>query len=130
MMTAVESMLTAHLNILRSANIDVAVLSRGRTVEEQAALYAVGRTSPGTVVTDEKPGESYINYGAAYEIAPVRVNNLVDMDVSSPAAKRRLAVIGKMGEAVGMTWGGMDRPFYFYWPDAGTIASLKKGAKK
>ena len=123
-------MLAAHLNMLRSANIAVAVLSRGRSVEEQAALYAIGRTSPGSIVTDEKPGESYINYGAAYEIAPIRFNSHVDMDMTSPAAKRRLAVIGKMGEAVGMTWGGMDRPFYFYWPEAGTIASLKKGAKK
>lgn len=129
-MTAVETMLTAHLNMLRSANIFVAVLSRGRSVEEQAALYAIGRTSPGAIVTDEKPGESYINYGAAYEIVPVRFNSHVDMDMTSPAAKRRLAVIGKMGEAVGMTWGGMDRPFYFYWPEAGTIASLKKGGKK
>lgn len=129
-MTAVETMLTAHLNMLRSANIFVAVLSRGRSVEEQAALYAIGRTSPGAIVTDEKPGESYINYGAAYEIAPVRANDLVDMDTSSPSAKRRLAVIGKMGEAIGMTWGGMDRPFYFYWPEAGTISALKKGGKK
>tara|TARA_R110000868_G_scaffold366664_2_gene629568 strand:+ start:48 stop:512 length:465 start_codon:yes stop_codon:yes gene_type:complete len=36
-----------------------------RTFENQAALYAQGRTLPGAIVTDAKPGESAHNYGCA-----------------------------------------------------------------
>lgn len=40
-----------------------------RTMEEQAALYAKGRTSAGPRVTNASPGESYHNYGLALDFA-------------------------------------------------------------
>lgn len=39
-----------------------------RTNEEQAELYAQGRTKPGRKVTNAKPGQSYHNYGLAFDI--------------------------------------------------------------
>lgn len=36
-----------------------------RTFEEQARLYAQGRTAPGRIVTNARPGESAHNYGCA-----------------------------------------------------------------
>jgi peptidoglycan LD-endopeptidase CwlK len=39
-----------------------------RTLQEQALLYAQGRTRPGKVVTWAKAGESWHNYGLAVDI--------------------------------------------------------------
>lgn len=40
-----------------------------RTIAEQDALYAQGRTKPGPIVTKAKGGQSYHNYGLAIDIA-------------------------------------------------------------
>lgn len=40
-----------------------------RTIEEQNALYAQGRTAPGKIVTNAKGGKSYHNYGLAIDFA-------------------------------------------------------------
>lgn len=40
-----------------------------RTFEEQAALYAQGRTKPGPIVTNAQPGSSYHQYGLAIDFA-------------------------------------------------------------
>ena len=39
-----------------------------RTFAEQNSLYAIGRTKPGTKVTNAKGGQSYHNYGLAIDI--------------------------------------------------------------
>lgn len=39
-----------------------------RTFAEQDALYAQGRTKPGSIVTKAKGGQSYHNYGLAVDI--------------------------------------------------------------
>lgn len=40
-----------------------------RTFAEQQALYDQGRTKPGQIVTNAKPGQSLHNYGMAIDIA-------------------------------------------------------------
>lgn len=42
-----------------------------RTLAEQEALYAQGRTKPGKIVTNAKPGWSYHNYGLAVDIVMI-----------------------------------------------------------
>lgn len=39
-----------------------------RTIAEQNELYAKGRTKPGGIVTNAKGGQSYHNYGLAFDI--------------------------------------------------------------
>ena len=39
-----------------------------RTFKEQDELYAIGRTKPGKKVTNAKRGQSYHNYGLAFDI--------------------------------------------------------------
>ena len=46
-----------------------------RTFKEQNAIYAQGRTTPGSIVTYAKGGQSYHNYGMAIDIVLV-----ADMD--------------------------------------------------
>src|ERR1043166_2374893 len=44
-------------------------LSGYRDPEEQAALYRVGRTLPGSIITNSVPLQSYHNYGLAVDYA-------------------------------------------------------------
>lgn len=46
-----------------------------RTNAEQEALYALGRTKPGKVVTNAKGGQSYHNYGLACDIVLLKDTN-------------------------------------------------------
>lgn len=39
-----------------------------RTAKEQQELYDQGRTIPGNIVTNSKPGQSFHNYGLAFDI--------------------------------------------------------------
>lgn len=51
------------------ADIKIRVVQGLRTIEEQDALYAQGRTKPGKKVTNAKGGSSFHNYGLAIDFA-------------------------------------------------------------
>jgi peptidoglycan L-alanyl-D-glutamate endopeptidase CwlK len=53
-----------------SLAIHLRVTQALRTWPEQAALYAQGRTVPGPIVTNAKPGTSMHNYGLAVDCCP------------------------------------------------------------
>lgn len=48
---------------MHAADIDHVETCFGRTLAEQAAAYAKGRTAPGKIVTNAKPGQSAHNVG-------------------------------------------------------------------
>jgi peptidoglycan L-alanyl-D-glutamate endopeptidase CwlK len=48
----------------------ITVIFGVRTVAEQDALYAQGRTKPGKIVTNAKGGQSAHNFGLAVDIGP------------------------------------------------------------
>lgn len=50
-------------------NSKVRVVQGLRTIDEQNALFAQGRTKPGQIVTNAKGGKSYHNYGLAIDFA-------------------------------------------------------------
>ena len=75
-----------------------------RTFDEQNALYAKGRTAPGTVVTRAKGGESYHNYGLAFDVYYTN-NGSVDLKT---AIKPDVA---KIGQELGLEWGGSWKSF-------------------
>lgn len=52
-------------------NVTIRIVQGLRTFAEQDALYAIGRTKPGTIVTRSPAGSSYHNYGLAVDIAPL-----------------------------------------------------------
>lgn len=56
---------------LAAQGIRLRVVSTYRTREEQARLYAQGRTVRGDIVTYARPGESPHNYGLAIDVLPV-----------------------------------------------------------
>ena len=104
----------AFLEAVAEADLGVILTQTRRLPEEQAALYAQGRTKPGKVVTNAKPGESAHNHGLAFDIAFLAVDGTVTWD--GPWSK-----VGAIGESVGLAWGGRwksfpDRP-HFEMPD-------------
>jgi peptidoglycan L-alanyl-D-glutamate endopeptidase CwlK len=53
---------------LAAEGIIIRVVQGLRTYQEQAALYAKGRTAPGPKVTNAPAGSSYHNYGLAVDV--------------------------------------------------------------
>jgi peptidoglycan L-alanyl-D-glutamate endopeptidase CwlK len=88
------------------------VIQSRRTIEEQAALYAQGRTAPGSIVTRAQPGFSWHNYGLAFDAAPFSDDGQPDW-----RNDLKFALMGQAGIAAGLEWGGAwqhfpDRPHF------------------
>jgi peptidoglycan LD-endopeptidase CwlK len=92
--------------ILAAEGIQIRVVQSLRSWTEQAALYAQGRTEPGQVVTNAKPGTSWHNYGLAVDVAPFD-GGIPDWNADHPVWKRIVAV----GESVGLVSGSEWRTF-------------------
>ena len=116
--------------------IPLAVTFTLRSLACQAALYAQGRTAPGSVVTNAPAGFSYHNYGLALDVVPralLALPNWGDTPAYQAATNVlwvRLAVIGK---GLGFRWGGdfarlRDRP-HFEWSGKLTLAQLRAGLR-
>src|SRR6266480_820794 len=54
----------AFLQGVRDAGINAKIIDGSRTFEEQDALFAIGRTKPGHVVTNARGGFSNHNFGS------------------------------------------------------------------
>jgi len=116
------------ISLCKDAGIELLVTSTYRDNESQAALYAQGRTSPGNIVTNAGPGESYHNYRCAVDVVPL-VNGKPDWDGSHPV----WATVGALGEQSGLDWAGKWVHFkelaHFQYTGGLTIAQLKEGAQ-
>jgi len=96
----VASLARRFLELCRENGLDVRILSAFRSWDEQDALYAQGRTAPGPVVTDAMGGDSYHNWGLAFDAAPF-VNGRVDWNNRELFDK-----MGELGQQAGLEWGG------------------------
>lgn len=82
---------------LLAAELPIVLTYGFRSIQEQNALYAIGRTKPGKKVTNAKGGQSPHNYGKAIDIAPLQPNGKIDWkdealwDRMVAAAKRVIA---------------------------------------
>lgn len=104
-----------------------------RTVAEQDALYAKGRTAPGAKVTNCK-GSSYSSmhqWGVAVDVAVNQdADKDGDIDINDLYNVKLLNLVGKLGQSIGLEWGGswksiVDKP-HFQLPDWGSTASKLK----
>ena len=115
------------IQLCKDNNIDLLVTSTYRDFESQAALYSQGRTSPGKIVTNAGPGDSYHNWRCAIDVVPL-VNGKADWDGSHPV----WAEIGRLGKEAGLEWAGEWVHFkelaHFQYSGGLTIAQLKEGA--
>jgi hypothetical protein len=60
-------------------NITIRIVQGLRTFPEQQAIYNQGRTTPGKVATNSKPGQSYHNFGMAVDLG-ILSNGKIDWD--------------------------------------------------
>ena len=93
----------------RRVGINLLVTSTYRSPKEQAELYAKGRTAPGPIVTNAKPGTSYHNCRRAADVVPV-INGKPVWDDKDTWPK-----VGAVAAECGLEWGGFwtkfqDRP--------------------
>jgi peptidoglycan L-alanyl-D-glutamate endopeptidase CwlK len=90
-----------------------------RTIQEQEALYAQGRTLPGKKVTNAKGGQSYHNFGLAIDFALVIDNKTISWDLKKDWDGDKIAdwmevvsVFTKAGWEWGGTWKFQDNPHF------------------
>lgn len=57
-------------DVEQTFDLTVRIVSSLRTMAEQQAIWARGRTMPGKIVTWAPPGSSYHNYGLAVDLCP------------------------------------------------------------
>lgn len=95
----VRALSERHIKACAAEGITLLVTQTLRGMDEQAALYAMGRTAPGRKVTNAKPGYSWHNFGRAYDVAVVRGGNIA---WSGPEYARS----GEIGRGLGLVWGG------------------------
>lgn len=109
----------------KEKGIDIIFTSTFRSIEEQNKLYARGRTVPGKIVTNARGGDSFHNYGVAFDICPVIAGKAIWNDL------RIFNQIGKIGQEIGLEWGGVwkgfvDRP-HFQFTAGYTLRDFKQG---
>lgn len=132
--TKLHPTLQAKINQLKSEckkqGLEIGISECLRTVAEQDALYAQGRTKPGKIVTNAR-GSSYSSmhqWGVAFDFYRNDGKGAyVDYDGF-------FTKVGKIGVKIGLEWGGnwktiIDKP-HFQLPNWGsTTSNLKKSFK-
>lgn len=103
------------IELCAHAGLSLLVTQALRTWKQQDELYAKGRTKPGKRVTNAKGGQSYHNFGLAFDIVVLDSAGKPVWDDSHPG----WALAGKLGGSVGFEWGGnwtrfKDRPHFQY----------------
>ena len=104
-----------------------------RTAKEQDALYAKGRTAPGSKVTNARgrDAKSMHQWGVAVDIViDMDADKDGDVDIRDLYNVKLLNVVGKIGESIGLEWGGswksiVDKP-HFQLPDWGSTPTKLK----
>jgi peptidoglycan L-alanyl-D-glutamate endopeptidase CwlK len=69
-----------------------------RTWAEQEAIYQQGRTTPGEIVTNARPGYSWHQFGLAVDVAPFDSEGNPDWNETHPVWKQLIT----FGESLGM----------------------------
>lgn len=104
-------------------------ISGNRTWEEQAKIYAQGRTAPGKIVTNAKPGYSNHNYGIAVDMGVFKAGKYLDASNPSEAeAFHRKAA--QIAEKYNIEWGGSWKSFkdypHFEYKTGKTLSQLRQ----
>ena len=90
------------LELCAHAGLSLLVTQALRTWEEQDKLYAQGRTAPGPIVTNAKGGQSYHNFGLAFDVVVLDSIGKADWDTGHPG----WAQAAQLGKSAGLEWGG------------------------
>ncbi len=97
------SKVRAMANELAAEGVMIRVTQGLRSWADQERIYQQGRSSPGPIVSNAKPGQSYHNYGLAVDVVPMTPLG-PDWDTSHPVWKRIIEVGISLGLESGATW--------------------------
>jgi peptidoglycan L-alanyl-D-glutamate endopeptidase CwlK len=108
---------------LAAQGVDVEVSQGLRTWPEQTALWQEGRNPDGSyidpihetgVVTHARAGESWHNYGCAFDVDIVSASGVLDWTGTSPAWVSTISAGEQLGLVSGSEWHGkkQDRPHF------------------
>lgn len=110
-------------NHLRYEKIPLWINETLRPFARQRELYAQGRTAPGPIVTNAKPGRSYHAFGLALDCYPMDKDGdpIFDFDPHLPPWPR----VVQLAKMSGLAWGGdwrtiRDYP-HFEWAKAPSL---------
>lgn len=121
----VQAKAKAFLAACTKEGIDLLVTSTYRDHESQDALYAMGRTAPGSIVTNAQGGESFHNYRVALDVVPIISGKPIWNDSAMWGR------IGALGEASGLEWAGKWQKFreqpHFQYTGGLTLSDFKAG---
>jgi len=111
------------LQAVRDAGINAKIIDGSRTFKEQDALFAIGRTKPGHIVTKARGGFSNHNFGVAWDIGIFEGTKFITESSLYDKA-------GGIGKDQGLEWGGdfnsiIDKP-HFQCKTGKTLAQLRK----
>lgn len=127
--TRVGNMALHMIGECAAARIDIIVTSTYRDAESQDALFAQGRTLPGRIVTNARAGQSWHNYGLAFDVVPLRAGKPVWGTTGADLALWRQ--VGEVGKRCGLEWAGEWKRFreypHFQWTGGLTLADLQAG---
>jgi len=84
--------------VMEKLNRPIRITEGFRSIERQNELYAQGRTTAGNIVTNAKGGESFHNYGVAFDI--------VFTETGYNPPKMDWEIVGFIGKRLGLDWGG------------------------
>lgn len=87
------------------AGINVKIICGTRSYQEQDELYAHGRTTPGSKVTNARAGYSWHNFGVGWDFAVF--DDKGDPQWESPFMEK----CGMIAESMGLEWGGSWKAF-------------------
>lgn len=103
-----QPLAVAFLDACYTEGIDILIYCTYRSNAEQAELYARGRTSGGSIVTNARAGESRHNdtlnglpAANAFDCVPLLRGKCV-WDAHDPLWRK----VGALGESVGLEWAG------------------------
>lgn len=104
---------TQLFKLANQKGIELVVTATYRSFGDQVVLYNQGRTTPGPIVTYAPAGWSLHNHRRAFDVA---IKNFVGDETPENYFDGPWGVIGRMGEALGLEWGGRwhhaDRPHF------------------
>jgi len=120
----------AFLDKAKSVGIDLLITSTYRDQESQAALYEQGRTKPGQIVTNARPGQSWHNWRCAFDVVPIRNGKPVWGTSGKDGELWR--TVGELGESVGLEWAGrwngkLREMAHFQYTNGMSLADFQSG---
>lgn len=110
--------------------VQLVIVQDYRTYAQQDALYAKGRTTSGSIVTNAKGGQSNHNFALAVDVFPLWNDGKLHMDAKSD--KKNIEILRKIssvGKSIGLEWGGdwksiVDNP-HFQLKTGKTMSQLR-----